>query len=555
MHNKVNLTRHFSSPSLKVLAVALASMGAFSSANAFTLDFDNPDLKFRWDNTFKYNAGYRLNNPSAQVAGDPAVNPNFDGGDLNFNRGLINNRFDLLSEVDISYKGFGARVSGAGWYDSVYRKDSTDFPAGRPPNSIAALSGPNNRFSSATRKEMGADGEINDAFVYGNFDIADKSLTVRVGRHTQLYGETLYLGGNGIANAQGPVDLVKAYSQPTAQFKEIARPVGQVSSVLQLNPDVSIGAYYQYEWRPMRLPAAGSYFSPADVLGAGGDLLWTPFGPSFRGADEKGADSGQFGGNVKFRIGAVEYGVYAAQYHDKAPIVVWNGWQAGTPGPGFPLPTTYQLYYQKNVKTFGASFSTVVGETNIAGEMSTRRGTPLTVPGDLFLNLDPNANNDGNAPYALGNSLHANLSAISLFSGTPLWGAATLTAELGYNRLLSVTHNAAALNPDHTRDHWATRIVFQPEYYQVLPQLDLQVPISVGYGIAGKSAVLQMEPEHGGEVSVGFNFDYQKIWKAGLQVTHYFGHEGTVGTAGLPGSYKQYYGDRDFAMFSLQRTF
>lgn len=52
-------------------------------------------------------------------------------------------------------------------------------------------------------------------------------LSGRAGRHTQLYGETLFLGANGIAAAQGPVDLVKAFSLPGAQFKEIAMPVGQ----------------------------------------------------------------------------------------------------------------------------------------------------------------------------------------------------------------------------------------------------------------------------------------------------------------------------------------
>jgi hypothetical protein len=45
---------------------------------------------------------------------------------------------------------------------------------------------------------------------------------------------------------------------PNSQFKEIARPVGQVSTQVQISPTLSVGAYYQLEWRKSRLPAAGS---------------------------------------------------------------------------------------------------------------------------------------------------------------------------------------------------------------------------------------------------------------------------------------------------------
>jgi hypothetical protein len=84
------------------------------------------------------------------------------------------------------------------------------------------------------------------------------AVNVKAGRFTQLYGESLFFGSNGIAGAQTPLDLIKALSVPNSQFKEIARPVGQVSTLVQLSPTVSIGAYYQLEWRKSRLPAAGS---------------------------------------------------------------------------------------------------------------------------------------------------------------------------------------------------------------------------------------------------------------------------------------------------------
>jgi hypothetical protein len=147
-----------------------------------------------------------------------------------------------------------------------------------------------------------------------------------------------------------------------------------------------------------------------------------------------------------------------------------------------------------------------------------------------------------------------------------LYDGASIVGELAFNRLLEVTHNptnpaftSGVLNTTHTQDAWAMRVLFQPEYFQVLPGLDMQVPIGVGYGISGRSAVIQIAPEGGGDVSVGFNFEYQKTWRAGLQFMHYFGPAGPAPSMDPAintfASYKQYYADRDYVSFSIQRTF
>lgn len=547
-------------------------------AHAVEFETGNDDVKIRWDNTVKYTGAYRAKNPGQAVAASiPAPlggtgNPNVDFGDLNFDRGMINNRLDLLSEFDVSYKKrLGFRLSGAAWYDSAYRRRTADYPTGLPfallpNNQPALLGGPNNQLAASAKDLMGRKAEISDAFIYGSTELDDgMKISGRAGRHTLLYGETLFLGANGIAAAQGPVDLIKLYSVPNSQFKEIGLPVTQLSGNLQVNSNLSFGAYYQFEWRPLRLPAAGSYFSPADFVGDGADLLLTPTGGAAnRIADLEGRNRGQFGGRIKFKLPGsdIEYGLYAARYDDKAPIPVLNATDpAGAFGGG-----TYQLSYARNIKVFGASFSTLVGETNIAGEISTRRNTPLHPLGDLVVNFDPTADNGRNTPYARGNTLHANLSAISVFSASSLWDGASIVGELAYNRLLGVTRNPVnplfpngVLNTTHTRDAWAMRVVFQPEYFQVVPGLDMQVPIGIGYGISGRSPVLQLAPEHGGDISVGFNFDYQRTWRASLNLTHYFGPKGPAPSldpaTSTFASYKQYYGDRDFISLSVQRSF
>lgn len=545
---------------------SIAIMMQMGQARAATIETGQPDLKVRWDNTFKYSAAFRVKDASQDVAASYA-NPNVDAGDLSLDKGLINNRVDWLTELDVSYQGLGARVSAAAWYDTVYNKSSNDFPTTIPfPNTAGALAGgANNVYTPAAKRLMGRKAELADAFIYGSTDIGDSmGLSGRIGRHTQLYGETLFLGANGIAYAQGPVDLIKLFSLPGVQFKEIALPVGQVSGNLQINSDLSIGAYYQYQWRPLRLPAAGSYFSPADFVGDGADLLLTPVGgAASRAPDLKGRDSGQFGARIKFKVPGsdVEYGVYAAKYDDKAPIPVLT-----VTDPGAYKGGSYRLMYAQNVKVYGASFSTLVGETNVGGEVSTRRDTPLAPLGDLVINFDPTADNKRNSPYAVGNSLHANLSAITVLPASALWDAGSFVGELAFNRLLSVTRNPVnpmfangVLNTTHTRDAWAMRMVFQPEYFQVVSGLDLQVPLGIGYGIAGRSAVFQVAPEHGGDLSVGINLDYKKTWRAGLQYTHYIGAAGPApslnAATNTQASYQQYYKDRDFVTLSVQRTF
>ncbi|RTL54163.1 MAG: DUF1302 domain-containing protein [Rhodocyclaceae bacterium] len=556
------------------LSIAIASLCAasFVPSNALAFEIEGTgDVKMRWDNTLKYTAAWRMNNPDGAVANQNGAQPNVDFGDMAFKKGMINNRVDLLSEFDLAYQNLGARISGAAWYDAEYNKNHNDF-VGAPPNTIAAaMGGPNNLIPKAAKNIMGQRAEIADAFVYGKFDIEDKTLSLRVGKHSLIYGESLFLGNNGIAAAQGPVDAVKLLSLPNVQFKEVAMPVGQVSGNFSISPDVSIGAYFQYQWKENRIPAAGSYFGVADFVGAGSDVLLTPppFGTAAsRSPDSKGSDSGQWGMQVKFKVGDVDYGLYAARYDDKNPIAVLNLGSilagAGTLGGG-----TYNLMYAKDIKVYGASFSTVFGETNVAGEISTRRNVPLVVPGDLILNSAvANADNNRNTPYARGNSLHLNLSAIALFSGNGLWGGASLTGEYAYNRLLDVTYRPAyavglapdPLNSTHTRDASAIRVVFQPEFFQVMPGVDIQMPIGLGYGLSGRSAVVQLSPEHGGDFSIGANATIDRTWKTGLNYTHFFGEKGTapssaVGAVSTYAAYKQYYADRDFISFTVQRTF
>jgi hypothetical protein len=99
------------------LSVAALLVLCSQAAHAFDIDTGNPDFKLRWDNTIKYSAAWRTQNPSSKLTeGQVALNQ--DDGDRAFKKGLISNRTDILSELDLSFQDFGARLSGAAWYDS-----------------------------------------------------------------------------------------------------------------------------------------------------------------------------------------------------------------------------------------------------------------------------------------------------------------------------------------------------------------------------------------------------------------------------------------------------
>jgi hypothetical protein len=533
------------------------------SAHALRFELDNPDLTLRWDNTVKYSAAVRLKNPDASVAGSDSNN-NLDDGDLNFKRGLISNRLDLLTEVDFAWrKANGLRISGAAWYDDVYNRSNDNTSPGTNNN----VSVPNNQFTNATKRLHGRDAEVLDAFAYGRFDLGDDSaLTWRLGRYTLLYGESLFLGGNGIAAAQSSIDIVKALSVPNVQFKEIGRPIGQISGLLQLSPSVTVGAYYQLEWRKFRLPGAGSYFSNADVLDDGGEALYAPGmsangGPYFqRGQDIKARNNGQGGAQLRFRPSANwEFGVYAAQYHDKTPkIYVRPGSNAGGPNAFGVSIGDYVLAYPEDIRTLGGSFATVLGETNVSGEVSVRSNQPLAgANGDVYLDFTGTADNRDKGLYPVGKTFHVNVSAITLLPGSALWQGAAFVGEVGFNRRLSVT-NSVALDPNVSKDAWAARVSFEPSYFQVMPNVDLTVPVGLGVNV-GRSSLGPgpFGPHNGGDMSVAFNAEYRKQIKFGLQLTHYFGAGGplTADPTARYYSYQQNMKDRDFISLSVQSTF
>lgn len=531
-----------------LIAVASLAATALPSARAQT---GEPEIN--WTTTLKQSAAFRVQeaDPVLVSGGSSAAS---NDGDRNFSKGLISNRTDLLSEADVRFGQFGLRVSGAAWFDPVYRRGNAN---GSPQTS----QGPANQFPEATQHLHGRKAELLDAFVFSSFSLGGHSGDVRLGRHSMIYGESLFFGSNGIAYAMVPVDVIKATQVPGSQFRELIRPVNQISGRLSLSRALSVGAYYQFAWERTRLPAVGSYLSTSDALDVGGTQLMmvppfsTPaFGyPGFvatRTADDTPGKGGQ--GGVQLRVSApdigTDFGLYAVRYHERAPQLVATDLAPtglAAPRPTF-LPSHYHLEYGRGVRAYGASFSKGMDEATVAGELSLRDGA--------YLVADPVAAYAG-AVTPRGRSLHANLSTLMSFSPNVLAAESQMAAELACNRVLSV-RNTGVLAANSTRSACAVRAAFEPRYRQVVPGLDVAVPVSASYTWGRSAAVRSFGPDRGGDISANVNLTYLERWRIGMGYTHFYGSANTpLDANGQFFTFKQSLADRDFVSVSLATTF
>ena len=519
----------------QVLVAALVAAWGFPAGALQLVEGD--DLHVRWDTSVKYSAAARLQGRSSALV----ANPNTDDGDRNFGRGPISSRLDLLSELDATRRNVGVRVSGAAWYDLIYDlRNDNDSPATANPVSV-----PHDRFTDATRRLHGRDVDLLDALAFASGHLGSAAVSLRVGRHTLLWGESLLLATNGISYAQAPLDFVKALSVPGTQAKELFLPVGQISGQLRPTPSLSLAAYYQFEWRKTRLPAVGSYFSSADLIDDGGERLFAggPGEAFFRGRDLT-AGQGQWGVSARYRLERLntELGLYWIWFHEKLPQLYLR------PGAGLD-PSRGQigefvLVYPEDVKLAGASFATTVGGVALAGEVHVRFNTPLASTPQVAAPGQP-ADNGEHPLYAVGNTVHAQVSSVYVLPTLPLWSSATVLAEIGWQRRLAVTRNAAALDPTRDRYAFAFQMLFTPLWLQVLRDFDVSLPVSFGYSPAAKAPLPAFDAVHeGGSVSISASAVYRKVWNAGLQLTYYFG---SVEFQPLK--------DRGFVSLNVQRTF
>ena len=487
----------------------------------------------QWETTLRYSAAARLGPANSALL----KNPNADDGDRDFAPGLISNRLDFSSALSLSKDDFGMLIGADGWYDTVYQSRTDN----KSPGTYNAISVPNTEFPRATRNLDGQYVELGDAFAYANFTLLKSPLSVRIGRQTVLWGEGAFFDEDSIAAAQAPIDYLRNIG-PLNYSNNAFLPVTQLFLSAQPVPDVTVAAYYQFEQRPSRLPAVASYFSDSDVVGAGAERLILENGQFLlRSADRFASDGSHFGLSLKATLGEFDLGLYALRYASEYPYLRFDLFSA--PEPNGDDGAFYSAY-PGAIDLYGASISGYIGDSSIVAEAAARLNAPI-LGGSAVQQYYSIESGETPAPnYVRGNTFHTQIAALSTFGPGALWDSMNLSAQFGSTWILDVTQNRNALDLSREMFVSSIRAVFEPHYFEVLPNLDISLPLGFGYGLAGQSKLYFGPVAGAGDFEVGISGTYHSVWKADLTFT---------GFVGSPS--RQVFADRDFILFSLERSF
>jgi hypothetical protein len=508
--------------------------------NLYTGVLDGNNVEVNLSTTIEYSNFYRVNDPSAVLTS----NANGDEGDRDFRHGFVSNQFEVTPILDVKDGNYGIHVSGDAYLNTSYLdKNQNNSPETFNPYST----GSNRDFTSATRNVNGQDAELLDAFVYGsqNFGADDaQEVTLKVGRQTLLWGQSLYFSQNGIAAGQAPIDVITAESLPNAQTQQIIRPVGQVVLTYQPNQILTFQGYYQFEWEHDKFQGVGAYFSSSDLLDKGGQRLIA--GPGFylyRAKDlSPPIDNGQFGASVQATLGNYDLGFYGLRYDAKAPELYDGPPQPGQ-GPG--NVGSYWLVYPRDIQIYGSSLSTTIGSVSVGGEVSGRRNMPL----DSGLGGSPVYPGSANAGalYAKGSTVAAQISELYVTPPVPFDpGGIGIDSEFAMNHVVSVDSDKAALAPGRNATAGEFEVVLTPSYYDLVPNTILTFPIGFTYDLFGRSEIDSTENHGTGQFSVGVTAVYDSVWTAGLTYNDYLGAASTTLNP---------LADRGYLSFNIERTF
>jgi len=527
--------------------VALLVLGIPNRAIAFQLydgSTDGNNLEVNLTTAFGYTGILRINSPSAVLTG-PA-NANGSEGDIDQPHGIVGNEFEATPTLDIRDGNFGAHFSGDAYINTPYLGGNDN----NQPGTFNPLSTTDNKsYTFATRNVEGLDAHWLDGFVYGKEQIGDdQTIQLKVGRQTLTWGQALFFPGNGLAGAMAPIDVITAQNLANPQTQQILYPLGQAVLTYDIGTYTFQG-FYQFQYEHDLLQGVGGYFSSSDLFDAGGQrLILGPGAYATRRQDNTPpTENGRFGLSVQTAFGNYDVGLYGLRYDSYTPeIYLYPGSNFGQPTPGGVVVGQYQLVYPRDIWMAGTSVSTTVGPANVAGEISTKFHEPLDGGlGVVTPGTSPDVN--GNPLYPLGTTLQALTSAIYVAPGMPLMpGGFTVDAELAYNHLITVTQNRQALDTGRQGSAAAFDVEITPTYYDVLPSLEVDFPVSVTYDFLGNSAADSTYNHGVGAFTTGITGTYEGQWVASLVYKDYFGKANTT-TNPLA--------DRGYVALSLSKSF
>tara|TARA_R110000868_G_scaffold92996_5_gene257727 strand:+ start:3990 stop:5999 length:2010 start_codon:yes stop_codon:yes gene_type:complete len=469
-------------------------------AQAVEFSFADNEVTGSIDSTVSYGQLWRV---QGQDKSNNDINTN--DGNRNFDTGLVSEVFKITTDMEARYQNYGVFVRGTAFYDTQIMDKRNDYLSQNNPSQPSQNTPNDSSFTYETRHKAGRGAQILDAYVYGNWDVADMPVSGRFGKQVFNWGEGLFYRG-GI-NTTNPVDAAK-FRLPGAELKEVLVPVEALSFNVGLTDNLSMEAFYQFNWKESAIDPVGTYFSETDLFADGGNTAYStqaallPVGNLYKGlsarnvgglmggrsvdssgniqvakigSDINAKNDGQYGFNFKYiaeELNSTEFGAYFVNYHSKEPTIAadlgsYTGLnladiQAGaTPGikqsvaasqnitvaqlesaiasaPTGALATAYRnalssavggvatidvanqvnarREYAEDIRMYGFSFNTTVGNASVFGELAYRPNLPIGVAttndllGDLLGQAVPLASgrpvNIGGQQVRLGDVIH-----------------------------------------------------------------------------------------------------------------------------------------------------
>ncbi len=235
----------------------------------------------------------------------------------------------------------------------------------------------------------------------------------------------------------------------------------------------------------------------------------------------------------------------------------------------------YNTAYGENIHIYGLSLAKSVGGVSVGAELSYRQNMPLVseavqvlpaalvklVPGSIATTAVPTSG----TPGALGDTWHGVLNAVNIFPGTALFDTATLSGELTWNEWAKVTQNEAVFKGRDSytgidkvsKNYFGLAINFTPTWFQVLPGMDMLMPITWSQGLSGNAAVAFGGNENSGNWSAGIAADIYQKYRIDLKYSGYYGDYSTTAAGALlvPNGANASLSDRGWVSLTFKTTF
>ena len=312
----------------KYLAAAIPLILA---AQANAVEFNFGDVEMSLDSQLTLGSSWRMEDRDDTliqgISGADTNAQNINDGDLNFDKGdAFSQVFKGTHDFQISYENFGAFVRGKYWYDAALEDGKKAVFNDATVDQFSKADGTAFSDEGASDYAKFSGAQILDAFIYGEFELGEMPLDVRLGKQVLSWGESTFIQG-GI-NQTNPFD-VSALRRPGAELKEGLIPVNMAFASLGVTENLSAELFYQLEHQETVIPHCGTYFSDNDYAAEGCGPVETAAGNMERdttfGADgiKRPSDDGQFGVAFRYFSEALdtEFGLFAMNVHSRVPLI------------------------------------------------------------------------------------------------------------------------------------------------------------------------------------------------------------------------------------------